>query len=115
MGKLFSRPKAPEPPQIVYEPAPAPAPPVYAAPTPVYVPPPVFVQPPVPTPAPQPTAAPSQPAAPASPDPETEASQARVQSLLRRRRGRAGTIETSWRGVLSQSAAVPTRKSLLGD
>jgi hypothetical protein len=107
MGNLFSRPKAPPPAQVVYEPAP---PPPVVPPAPVYVPP--VTPAPVPNqPAPPPVA---MPAEPDKPDPEAQASETRVQNLLRRRRGRAGTVETSWRGVLEQSPAAPSRKNLLG-
>ena len=51
--------------------------------------------------------------------PEPTADEIRLQNMLRRRRGRQGTIETSFRGVLSDmtenNSAVPTRKTLLGE
>jgi hypothetical protein len=37
------------------------------------------------------------------------------QSLLRRASGRAGTVLTGWRGVLSPGALAPARKTLLGE
>lgn len=95
MGSLTSRPSVPSPqPQIVY----------------------------VPQPVAQPTPAPSR----ASEDPgdslssrepvaEETASEVRQQSLLGRERSRFGTIQTSFRGLLSQSDATPQRKTLLGE
>ena len=40
---------------------------------------------------------------------------ARVALMKRRRRGRAGTIATSWRGVLTERAGHLRRKTLLGE
>ncbi len=36
-------------------------------------------------------------------------------SLLRRAGGRAGTVLTGWRGILTPGALAPSRKSLLGE
>lgn len=53
-------------------------------------------------------------------DPEAAARAARLEALERRRRGLAGTVNTSFRGVLSQgrlaqSLPATDRKSLLGE
>lgn len=48
-------------------------------------------------------------------DPEIAATQQREEDILNRHRGRVGTISTSFRGVLSDSAFTPTRKTLLGE
>ena len=48
-------------------------------------------------------------------DPEVEADEQRARNILNRHRGRLGTINTSFRGVLSDSAFTPTRKTLLGE
>ncbi len=52
---------------------------------------------------------------PPAPDPEIAAAAQREQDVLNRRRGRIGTITTSFRGVLNDSAFTPTRKTLLGE
>ena len=52
---------------------------------------------------------------PAPPDPEIEARKQRLEALDRRRRGRDGTIETSARGVLSESAVPAAKKTLFGE
>ncbi|NUB18597.1 hypothetical protein GBZ26_05090, partial [Azospirillum formosense] len=73
-----------------------------------------------PPPPPGPAAPGSPPASdPAAPAPATEeekdpakAAEALVQ---RRNRGRAGTVQTSWRGALDVGALVPLRKRLLGE
>ncbi|MBL4747320.1 MAG: hypothetical protein JKY17_00550 [Magnetovibrio sp.] len=49
------------------------------------------------------------------PDPAKEAETARLESIDRRRRGRAGTITTSDRGLLSTNNNAPKKKSLLGE
>ena len=93
MAALFRAPKAPPM---------APLPPVqpYAAPPP-----------PRPMPARPPPAA----------DPETpgdlpeDAGDARIAMTRRRRRGRSGTIATSWRGVLTERSGDLRRKTLLGE
>lgn len=88
MGSLTSKPKTPAQttPQIVYVPAPSPAP--------------------VPQqPAPQPSA----------PDPEAAAAQERVAAILKSRRGIAGTVATGLRGFLEPASAWPRRKTLLGE
>lgn len=59
--------------------------------------------------APVPVAVPAS-AVPA-PDPDAEAER----SLLRRSAGRAGTVLTSWRGVLTPGAYAPVRRRLLGE
>lgn len=46
---------------------------------------------------------------------EEAQSAARVQSLLQRNRGIFGTVLTGFKGLLSPSAAVPHRKTLLGE
>ncbi len=43
------------------------------------------------------------------------ASEARTESLLRRSRGRFGTVQTSLRGLLGLSSADAGRKTLLGE
>ncbi len=43
------------------------------------------------------------------------ASEAREQSLLRRSRGRFGTVQTSFRGLLGLSNTDTARKTLLGE
>jgi hypothetical protein len=45
----------------------------------------------------------------------TTASQAREESLLSRSRGRAGTILTSFRGLLGAATDTTMRKTLLGE
>jgi len=55
------------------------------------------------------------PTPPPLPDPEEEDRKRRIDSLERRRRGRAGTIATSARGLLRLGDDVPRRKSLLGE
>ena len=91
-----------------------------AAPAPVSTPAPVSV--------PQPVSAPA--SAPAtvsgdtgsntgssgdSPDPVQTAAAARSDDLLRRSRGRTGTIQTSFRGLLSAANSTAQRKTLLGE
>ncbi|MBU0800748.1 MAG: hypothetical protein KKA05_07055 [Alphaproteobacteria bacterium] len=108
MGSITSRPNIPaqqQQPVIVT----VPQQPVYT-----YVPPPVEnnYTPPVtttPTPAPSPT---ENPVAP--PVSEEAKSAARSEGLLNRNRGVLGTVMTSFRGLLSQSANA-TRKTLLGE
>ena len=43
------------------------------------------------------------------------ATQSRTQSLLQRERGRFGTIQTGFRGLLSQNDQAQSRKTLLGE
>lgn len=50
---------------------------------------------------------------PATTDPEEEARQQRLETMARNRRGRAGMIATSERGVLGSTAG--GTKSLLGE
>jgi len=52
---------------------------------------------------------------PPLPDPGEEDRKRRLEALNRRRRGRAGTIVTSARGLLRLSDEAPRRKSLLGE
>jgi hypothetical protein len=69
-------------------------------------------------PAPPPAASPApQPAAqPASRSPaEDEERARRIAALEARRRGMAGTVATSWRGVLADALPQTSRKSLLGE
>ena len=86
MGSLTSRPSVP-----------APQPPVIVSPPP----------------------APVQPVTPTSTDDkgssEQSASEARQQSLLGRSRGRFGTVQTSFRGLLGLSDNSAQRKTLLGE
>lgn len=49
------------------------------------------------------------------PDPDAEARKARLDSLKRRRRGRAGTIVTGRRGILRASGKQRSGKRLLGE
>ncbi|HBH25969.1 MAG TPA: hypothetical protein DDX54_00990 [Rhodospirillaceae bacterium] len=46
---------------------------------------------------------------------EAAAAEARRDNLLRRDRGRTGTIQTSFRGLLGQAAPAGTKKTLLGE
>lgn len=87
MGSLASRPKAPAvaPVQYVYMPAASSSP--AAAPTPV--------------------------SAPVPSDDDAQAA-ARSQNLLERRRGRLGTVLTSFRGLLNDGVS-GVRKTLLGE
>jgi hypothetical protein len=63
--------------------------------------------------APRPPADP--PAPPPAPDPDAAASAARAEALARSRRGLAGTIATSARGLLAPAFPVAARKTLLGE
>jgi hypothetical protein len=97
MGSLSSRPQVPSQPQIVYIPAP------------VYVPSPS-----------SPSSSPSTPAptgsSPSTPTPEENAESNRKASLLQRSRGRFGTVQTSFRGLLDLAGnALNNRKTLLGE
>lgn len=69
--------------------------------------------------APAPPAAPPapQPAAQSAsqPSPEDEERARRIATLEARRRGMAGTVATSWRGVLADALPPTNRKSLLGE
>lgn len=64
---------------------------------------------------------PSAPSAPSTPSPAPEPDlkeverQSRLDALARKRRGLAGTITTSPRGLLALSDWAPKRKSLLGE
>lgn len=88
MGSLTSRPKVPTAPApVIIQPAPAPAPTPVAAPAPA--------------PEPEQTA-------------EEAAAEKRTENLLRRNRGRAGTIRTSLLGLQNTAASSGERKTLLG-
>lgn len=58
---------------------------------------------------------PPPPPPPPLPDPAEEERKRRLEAIERRRRGRAGTIATSERGLLSLADDAPRRKSLLGE
>ncbi|QJE74554.1 hypothetical protein HHL28_17115 [Aerophototrophica crusticola] len=73
---------------------------------------------PTPAPAPSPGPAAFVPALPPSDTPlgdDPAQPSAGERSLLRRGLGRAGTVLTSWRGVLAPGSLAPRRKSLLGE
>jgi hypothetical protein len=55
------------------------------------------------------------PPPPPLPDPAEDERRRRREALERRRRGRAGTIATSARGLLRLNDEAPRRKSLLGE
>lgn len=44
-----------------------------------------------------------------------EASTIRAENIVRRSRGRTGTVKTSFGGLLSTNQITPSRKSLLGE
>lgn len=88
MGSLTSRPSVPS------------SVPSYTPPQVVYVPQPA--SPPPPT-----------PATPSTPAPTPE--KARQASLLARDRGRFGTIQTGFRGLLESAFSQGQRKTLLGE
>lgn len=92
MGSLTSRPKAAPSPQIVYVPAPVPT----IAPRPA------------PTTITQPTATSDTPSA------EQKSQEQREDNLLRRDRGRSGTVQTSFRGILNAVNDAAQKKTLLG-
>lgn len=52
---------------------------------------------------------------PATPDPDAEARKLRLENMERNRRGRAGLVATSDRGILSQANATTGTKQLLGE
>lgn len=58
---------------------------------------------------------PPMPAPEPLPDPAIEEKKLRVEAMDRRRRGRAGTITTSDRGILTKSVNVAKKKTLLGE
>lgn len=64
-------------------------------------------------PAPPPAAPAPQPAA--QPAPADEERARRIAALEARRGGMAGTVATSWRGVLADALPPANRKSLLGE
>ena len=92
MGSLSSRPQIPSQPQVVY------------MPTPVYVPAPSSPSTPTPT-----------GSAPPAQTPEQVAAEGRKTSLLQRSRGRDGTVQTSFRGLLELAGNAAGRKTLLGE
>lgn len=51
----------------------------------------------------------------AAPDPAQEAAAARKKSLLARERGRFGTVQTGFRGLLALTQNNQQRKTLLGE
>lgn len=55
------------------------------------------------------------PPPPPPPDPAEEERQRRLETIERRRRGRAGLIATSARGLLEGALGPAVRKSLLGE
>ncbi len=89
MSGLFSSPKAPPPP-----PAAPPAPVV---------------------PAPEVAAAVPGDAAGSAADLAADPAALRIAFLRQRERGRAGTVATSWRGILAPGSDLPRRKQLLGE
>ncbi len=50
-----------------------------------------------------------------TPDPEADARKARLEALIRRRRGRAGTIITGRKGILRADTRNQSGKQLLGE
>lgn len=93
MGSLSSRPKVPSTPQIVYVPQ--------------------SITTPLPA---NPSSSPAQSIAPNSDNTSAPSATetARADDLLRRPRGRAGTIQTSFRGLLS-APSFGQKKTLLGE
>ena len=73
------------------------------------------------TPAPAPVAAPlaidpNAPTTDGDNGPEQTADEQRLENIMTRRRGRLGTVATSFKGVLdSDSSLAPQRKTLLGE
>jgi len=88
MGSMNKRPKAPPVQQVVYT-----------------------------VPAPQPSSGHTSSEDASKPEisEEEQASENRRQNLLRRNRGRLGTVLTGFRGVLTSSSANPQQKTLLGE
>ncbi|QQG36025.1 MAG: hypothetical protein HYS17_11080 [Micavibrio aeruginosavorus] len=93
MGSLSSRPKAPDAAPIQY----------------VYMPATTATAPSVST-----SSAASVPSTAPTPGDEDVKAQARASNLLERRRGRLGTVLTSFRGLLGDSLS-GARKTLLGE
>jgi hypothetical protein len=58
---------------------------------------------------------PSEPSTPATPTPEQQADDARRKGLLERDRGRFGTIQTGFKGLLGLADMFGQRKTLLGE
>lgn len=54
-------------------------------------------------------------APPPLPDPSADEAAMRLEAMDRRRRGRAGTVQTSERGLVSVNANAPQKKTLLGE
>ncbi|UKJ71853.1 hypothetical protein [Azospirillum brasilense] len=52
---------------------------------------------------------------PSATEEEKDPAKAAEALIQRRNRGRAGTVQTSWRGALDVGALVPLRKRLLGE
>ncbi|MEM6781026.1 MAG: hypothetical protein AAF569_04100 [Pseudomonadota bacterium] len=86
MGSLSSRPYVPSQPQIVYVPAPS-----------------------------QPATIEQTQNEEAAPSDEELASEVRQENLLRRSRGRFGTILSGFRGVFTDQGNTDGRKTLLGE
>lgn len=61
--------------------------------------------------------APEMPMPPAQPNPAAtpDPSQTRIDEMERQRRGRAGTVHTSDRGLVRLNVSTPQKKSLLGE
>lgn len=91
MGSLTSTPRAAQQQQVVYVPTPVTSTPVTTTPTPST-------------------------GTDTTPDPATPgAGEERTANLLRRNRGIFGTVQTSFRGFLSQAGQGTQCKSLLGE
>lgn len=78
---------------------------------PTTAPPPTVPLPPPPTPLRVDLPGPD----PAAPSPDQDPALAAERNLLRRAGGRAGTVLTSWRGLLAPGIFAPRRRSLLGE
>ncbi len=97
MGSLASRPSVPAPqPQVVFVPAPA----VTTTQT---------------TGTTNTSGSTSTGGTDTAPSDEALASEARTSNLLQRSRGRFGTVQTSFRGLLSAASSAGQRKTLLGE
>ena len=91
MGSISSRPKVPTTPQVV------------------------FVPQSTPTPTSTSTSASTNTNADTSADTPATASEARESNLLRRSRGRSGTVLTGFRGLLGTANNSQAKKTLLGE
>ncbi len=91
MGSLTSRPKAAPAPTVVYVPAPT-----------------TTTRSTVPASVTQPIATPD------TPSTEQESQKQREDNLLRRDRGRHGTVQTGFRGILNAVNSAAQKKTLLG-